>query len=71
MGKIFKISGYFVDPNGDLDAEQVKVFLEEGLDAIDRHIRVEEKDLPEWDDDNPLNRCDCPVAECEKYFKEV
>jgi hypothetical protein len=70
VSKIFKISGYYVDPNGDFDAERVKIFLEEDLDVIAHHIRVEEVDLPgEWDDDNPLNRCDCSVAECEKYFR--
>lgn len=69
MAKIFKISGYFVDPNGDFDAADVAIALRENLDLIDRYVEVEEVDLPgEWDDDNPLNRCDCPVAECEKYF---
>ena len=71
MAKIFKISGYMVDPNGDLEAEDLRVSLEEDYDAIAHHIQIEEVDLPEWDDDNPLNRLDCPVAECEKYFKEV
>jgi hypothetical protein len=72
MAKIFKISGYFVDPNGDYDALSLAVTLRQTPDLIDRYVEVEEVDLPdEWDDDNPLNRCDCPIAECEKYFEEV
>ena len=71
MAKIFKVSGYFVDPNGDFAASDVAIALRENLDLIDHYVEVEEVDLPgEWDDDNPLNRRDCPVAECEKYFKE-
>lgn len=72
MAKIFKVSGYYVDPNGDFDALDVAIALRENLDLIDHHIEVEEVDLPgEWEDNNPLNRCDCPVSECEKYFEEV
>ena len=69
MAKIFKFTGYFIDPNGDLDADDVKVELEERtVDAIVHHVKVEEVYLGEWDDDHPLNACNCPLAECEKYF---
>ena len=71
MARIFKFSGYMVDPGGDLTDERLRVSLEEGYDAIARHIQIEERDLGEWDDDNPLNLCDCPVSECEKYFDEI
>lgn len=72
MAKIFKISGYFVDPNGDYDAASLAVTIRQTPDIIDRYVEVEEVNLPEeWDDDHPLNRCDCPVAECEKYFTEA
>lgn len=72
MAKIFKISGYFVDPNGDFDAIDVVEIIKQRVDLIDHYVEVEEVDLPgEWDDDNPLNRYDCPIAECEKYFEEV
>lgn len=70
MAKIFKFSGYLIDPNGDLEADDLRVSLKQDYDAIAHHIHIEEVDLPEWDDDNPLNRCDCPVAECEKYFRK-
>ena len=70
MAKIFKFSGYMVDPGGDLTDERLRVSLEEGYDAIAHHIQIEERDLGEWDDDNLLNRCDCPVSECEKYFEK-
>ena len=69
MAKIFKFTGYFIHPNGDLDADDVKVELEERtVDAIAHHVKVKEVDLGEWDDDHPLNACDCPLEECEKYF---
>lgn len=70
MAKIFKFTGYYIDPNDDLDADDVKIELEERtVDAIARHVKVEETDIGEWEDENPLNRCNCPAEECEKYFK--
>lgn len=33
-------------------------------------MKVTEKDIGEWDDENPLNYIDCPESEFEKYFKE-
>lgn len=69
MAKIFKISGYFVDPNGDYSIEDLEVGLEDDFDMIAKHIKVEEKDVGEWDDDIPLNYCDSEEVECEKYFK--
>lgn len=73
MATIFKISGYLVDPNDDFTAEDLEVRIGEDYDIIGHHIKVEEADLGEWDDDNPLNYLDCPINECEKYFdkKEV
>lgn len=72
MAKIFKISGYFVDLNGNFDASGLAVSLRQSFDLIDHHIEVEEVTLPgEWDDDHPLNQCDCPVSECEKYFAKT
>ena len=70
MAKIFKIQGYFIDPNEDYTAEQLEVMLEEDYDVIALHIKVEEQDIGEWEDDNPLNYYNCPECECEKYFKE-
>ena len=70
MAKIFKIQGYFIDPNEDYTTEQLEVMLEEDYDVIAHHIKVEEQDIGEWEDDNPLNYGNCPECECEKYFKE-
>lgn len=72
MAKIFKFSGYYVDTE-DYGGGTVETALDEcayRLDMIAHHITVEEADIGEWDDDNPLNMCDCPLSECEKYFKE-
>lgn len=68
MARIFKISGYLVDAVGDYDAKQLEVELKEDYDLIAHHIRVEERDIGEWDDDCPLNYFNCPEEECEKYF---
>jgi hypothetical protein len=69
MAKIFKIEGYYVDPNGGWSAEDLQIELEQNYDLIDKHIRVQERDIGEWEDDNPLNRCNSPESECERYFK--
>lgn len=46
MAKIFKISGYFVDLNGNFDASGLAVSLRQSFDLIDHHIEVEEVNLP-------------------------
>ncbi len=69
MARIFKISGYYIDPNDDWSEDDLKTELEERFDLIDQHIEVESVDIGEFEDDNPLNRFDSPVEECEKYFE--
>lgn len=70
MAKIFKFSGYVVAPDDDFNYDDLEDFLSSCPDAIVKHINIAERDVGEWDDDNPLNYLDCPVEECEKYFKE-
>lgn len=54
MAKIFKFTGYFVDPAGDCSKRDVKTALEEvtskALDTFSRHVEVKEAELGEWDD---------------------
>ena len=69
MAKIFKVTGYFVDYNDEYDCDRLKVDLEQDYDLIAHHINIEERDIGEWDDDNPLNLFNCPKSECEKYFR--
>lgn len=69
MAKIFKVIGYFVDWNDDYDFDNFKVSLKQDCDLIAKHIDVEERDIGEWNNDNPLNFCNCPKSECEKYFE--
>lgn len=69
MAKIFKISGYLVDPVGDYQAEYLRRDISAGYDMIGQHVHVEEADIGEWDDESPLNYDNCDLAECEKYFK--
>lgn len=68
MAKIFKVSGYFIDPNGDYSEKWLMGDLKD-IDMISHHLHVEEADIGEWDDENPLNYLNCDLAECEKYFK--
>lgn len=69
MAKIFKISGYLVDPVGDYQADYLRRDISAGYDMIGQHIHVEEASIGEWDDESPLDYDNCDLAECEKYFK--
>ena len=68
MAKIFKVTGYFVDPNDSYDSDNLRVELEQNYDLISHQFKVEECNIGEWDDEILLNKIDCPVSECEKYF---
>ena len=74
MAKIFKFTGYYIDPSDDCNELDVKTTIEDvapaRLDVFAHHVDVKEVDLGEWDDNHPLNMCDCPLSECKKYFKE-
>lgn len=69
MANIFKVSGYFVDPNGDVDKDSFEAELEVLEDVFTQHLHIDEADIGEWDDESPLNYIDCDLADCEKYFK--
>ena len=70
MAKIFKVSGYLVDVDGDFDVSEVIAEISFGLDEmINQHIHVEEADIGKWNDESPLNYDNCDLADCEKYFK--
>lgn len=70
-GKIYKISGYLVDPNGNVSTRDIFDRLKHLYDMSGKHIHVIEADLPDWTDENPLNNYeDCDLAECEKYFRD-
>lgn len=65
-GKIFKISGYLVDPNGENEAAWIWEELRHLNDTFGQHVHVKEADIPDWTDENPLNYENCDLAECEK-----
>ena len=69
MAKIFKISGYLIDANGDCTADDIEVYLDSFDYAFTQHIKAEERDIGEWYDDHPLNYYFISKEECEKYFK--
>lgn len=68
MAKIFKVSGYLVDVEGDIDASEVVAEISFGLDGmINQHIHVEEADIGRWSDENPLNYGNCDLADMSKH----
>lgn len=69
-GKIFKISGYLVDPNGENEAVWIWEELRHLNDTFGQHVHVKEADILDWTDENPLNYENCDLAECEKYFHD-
>jgi hypothetical protein len=70
MAKIFKISGYLVDPDDLYRLSVIEDVISYALyDMVHQHIHVEEADIGEWDDESPLDYDNCDLAECEKYFK--
>ena len=70
-GKIYKISGYLVDPNGDVSTRDIFDRLKHLYDMSGKHIHVIEADLPDWTDENPLNNYeDSHIPETEKNFRD-
>lgn len=70
MARIHKINGYLIDPNGDYNADNIEIGITErsGLDVFSQHLHVETAECGEFGDEHPLNKVDCDLAECEKYF---
>ncbi len=73
MAKLFKLTTYIVDPNGEFydssDLEECLIYDTQKHFCL-HHLKINEADLGEWDDDLPINKFNCPEAEFEKYFKE-
>ena len=71
MAKLFKLSAYIVDANGNFDAENLEDYIMWRLDDVSvDHVHIDSADIGEWDDELPINYYNCPEAEYEKYFKE-
>lgn len=69
MAKIFKISGYIVTDNEYYDEESMENFLFNGYCGLfPRHVHVEETEVSDWSERNPLLDKNCDLADCEKYF---
>lgn len=69
MAKIFKISGYAVDPNDSYTSEEIERELFDYMDLFGIHFEIEERNIGIFEDDNPLNKIGCSIEECEKWFK--
>ena len=68
MAKIYKISGYVIDVNDEWNENELRWLLEN--DVTIKHFKAEDVDIGEWYDGHPLNYCNSPIEDCEKYFKE-
>lgn len=70
MARIHKINGYLIDPNGDYNADNIEIGITErsGLDVFSQHLHVETAECGVFWNNHPLNKVDCDLAECEKYF---
>lgn len=70
MVKIFKISGYLLDPDDLYSLSEIASGINYAFDGmIHQHIHVEESDIGKWNDKILFNYGDCELVECEKYFK--
>ena len=70
MAKIFKLSGYFVDTNGNYSTEAIYDLIFNGWAALElRHGHVEVEEIKDWENNHPLLNENCDLADCEKYFK--
>ena len=67
MAKIYKISGYIIDVNEDVNEDDLQWALER-YDFSIKHFKAEAADIGEWYDEHPLNYYKSDISECEKYF---
>lgn len=77
MAKIIRVTGYLVvhDNVSEREVEEIASDCLGGkFDGIPKHFSAESVSLGEnlfWSEawqNHPLNRVDCPITECEKYF---
>lgn len=72
MSKIFKISGYVIDPYEEFDTPYLGAYIRHKLSghcAFSRHLHIEERDLYGFNRSSPISQENCDLYECEKYFK--
>ena len=72
MAKIYKMSGYLVDPHGDNANDLIDDMIADityGMELMPRHFHIDNAEF-EWDDEHPLNYINCDLAHCEKYFSK-
>lgn len=75
MAKLYKMTLYVCDLEGDMSLQEIKTRIEErALQSVACNCIcnfVDEKVGPEieWYDEIPLNFYNCPTSEWEEYFK--
>lgn len=69
MAKIYKVEMYVVDPNDSTnELNDVIRDLANGSDTFIPVTPTVEVSEFNWDDSLPINKLDCSIEECEKYF---
>ena len=70
MAKLFKISAYIVDAMDEYDKFKLEDLLTYCTqnDLSLNHLKINSADVGEWDDDHPLNYCNCDIKTYDKYF---
>lgn len=68
--KIFKVSGYLLDPTGRLNADKIRSKLAYGCGYPfhTQHLHVEQEKVKDLTEDHPLLHENCDLKDCEKYF---
>lgn len=70
MANIFKVSGYFVDVDGNYTLEDMDSLIFDGWVGLEpRHKCAEVEEIKDWRSNHPLLNDKCDIADCEKYFK--
>lgn len=71
MARIFRFSGYLIDPNDNCNKDKIVLAVTERLGLFCHQLHIESADIGEWNDDNPLNYENCDLAYCAQYFKQI
>lgn len=69
MAQIFKISGYLIDINDSHTKDDVRLSITDKIDMFSQQLHIENTNIEDWDDDNPLNFENCDLSYCSQYFK--
>lgn len=74
MAKLYRMTLYICDLEGNLDIEEIQSLIHESLNGCatncGTHFSGAETSSAEWEDDIDLNKCDATDATWNAYFKK-